>query len=499
MSEIDLGKYRRRVEAFIGALELEYYRHFSGQKPRCDTTAVYAEYQELFTKETIDTLEERYAAVKGDEKLRLAYLLAFMVDAYMGEQTKHLSDEVANTESELTIIVDGETIGLRQAMLVQANEPDAARRARIQAARVAATEEHLNPLLDALWRRRHELAEVLGYPHYKELYGTIRGLDYDRLRAELETFLVDTESLYKRMIDRLARERLGIRLGQLQYSDLPALWRAKGFDHAFKAETLLPALRRTLAGLGIDIDRQPNVHLDTQVRPLKMPRAFCAAPRIPDEIYLVVLPQGGQDDYGMLLHEAGHAQHFAHVPPDLAFEYRCLGDNAVTEAYAFIFDHLLVNRRWLAEILGYIDSEEFVRFAVINDLYFMRRYAAKLSYEATLHAQTGSLDAMPHEYSRRLGAALMVRTPEQFYLTDVDDGFYCASYLRAWMLEGSLRIMLQEEYGRDWFTSREAGDWLRGLWAQGQQLTAERLLLRLGGGRLNTDAIEHLFEHHLGR
>ena len=496
---IDLEQYRRRAEEFVGALDLEYYEHFSGRKARCETAAVYDRYPELFTREAIDGLEELYAVAVDDDKLRLAYLLAFTIDGFMGEQTKHLGDEIANTEGETSITVDGETFGLRQASVVQGNEPDRARRARIQEARLAATAERLNPLLDTQWRRCHDLAVELGYPDYKELYGTVRGLDYDHLRAELEGFLADTEGLYERVMDRLVRERLGVTLAQLQFADLPYLWRAEGFDSVFRGDALIPSLRRTLAGLGIDLDAQPNVHLDTEVRELKSPRAFCAPVRVPDEIYLVTLPHGGQDDYGMLLHEAGHTEHFAHVRPDLAFEYRHLGDNAVTEGFAFTFDHLLLNRRWLADLLEFEDSDDYVRFAAVNDLYFMRRYAAKLGYETTLHAQTGSLEDMPAEYSRWLTHATKVAVPEENYLADVDDGFYCASYLRAWMLEGWLRLSLQENFGMDWYASRDAGDWLKALWGEGQHLTAERLLLRHGGGRLNTDPLRHLFDQVLGR
>ena len=499
MSHPDLEQYRRRAEAFVGELDREYYEHFSGRKPRCETATVYDRYPELFTREAIDGLEGQYAEAEDDEKLRLAYLLAFVIDAYMGEQTKHLGDEIANVEGETTITVDGEAIGLRQASVVQADEPDRARRERIQAARLAAVAERLNPLYDTVWRRCHDLAVELGYADYKSLYGVVRGLDYDHLRAELETFLNDTEGLYERSMDRLVRERLGFPLAQLSFADLPYLWRARGFDDVFTAEALMPALRRTLSGLGIDLDAQSNVHLDTEVRPLKSPRAFCAPVRVPDEIYLVVLPHGGQDDYGMLFHEAGHTQHFAHVRPELAFEYRHLGDNAVTEGFAFVLEHLLVNRRWLAEVLGYEDSGAYLRFAAVNDLYFMRRYAAKLSYEVRLHSQTGPLDAMPAEYSRRLTAATMVEVPEENYLADVDDGFYCASYLRAWMLEGALRVMLQEDFGMEWYRSSAAGEWLKALWGEGQHLTAERLLLRHAGGRLSTDAVRYLFEQVLGR
>jgi len=499
VSGVDLELYRRQAEEFIGALDREYYEHFSGRKPVCDTAAVYDRYPGLFTREAIDGLEAHYRAVADEGRTRLAYLLSFAVDGFMGEQTKHLADEVANTESTTSIVVDGESIGLRQAGVVQGNEPDRARRTRIQEARLRATAEHLNPLLDRQWVLCHQLALDLGHPTYKALYAQTRGIDYDHLRAELEGFLADTAGLYEVAMDELVRERLGFGLDALGYSDLPYLWRAPGFDDVFTAEGLVPTLRATLHGLGIDLGAQKNVHLDTEVRELKSPRAFCAPVRVPDEIYLVVLPQGGQDDYATLLHEAGHTEHFAHVRPDLAFEFRYLGDNAVTEGFAFTFDHLVLNREWLATYLGYCESEDFVRFSSVNDLYFMRRYAAKLIYETVLHEQTGDLGAMAGEYARHLSAATMVEVPPENYLTDVDDGFYCASYLRAWMLEGALRMMLQDRHGPGWFRDAGAGVWLRELWSQGQELTAERLLLRHGGGRLSADPLRHLFEQALGR
>lgn len=495
----DLEEYRRRAETFVGALDKEMYDHYSGQKPVCDTAAVYARYPELFTREAVAELDRRFAAATGDEKRRLAYLLAFAVDGYMGAATHELSDAVANTEGQATIEVDGETIGFRAAAVVQANEADHARRERIQAARLAVTVDRLNPLLDRFWRRCHDLAVELGYPHYMELYSEVKGVDYLALSARCQAFLLDTASLYQRAMDRLARERLGVGLDELSYADLPHLWRAPAYDEVFTAERLVPALASTLADLGIDLEAQTNVHLDTEVRELKTPRAFCSPVHVPDEIYLVVLPHGGQDDYSSLLHEAGHTEHFAHAGRDLPFEYRHLGDNAVTEAFAFLFDHLLVNPAWLARHLGFVDSEGFVRFTIVCDLFYLRRYAAKLAYETELHAQTGALDDMAEVYRRHLSEALMIDVPAENFLADVDPGFYVASYLRAWMLEGALRMMLQDRHGREWFRDPDAGAWVKGLWSLGQTFTAEQLLLKNGGGILSTDQIRHHIERLLGR
>jgi hypothetical protein len=500
VTPLDLETYRRRAEDFIEALDREYYEHFSGRKAVCDTAAVYEQFPELFTRAAVLELDALYEATSDLEpKRQLAYLVTFAVDGYLGGETRHLGDEIANTEGSATIEVDGETIGLRQAGVVQANEADAARRSRIQQMRLEATEEQLNPLLTRFWTDCHELAVGLGYPDYMELYSTVKAHDYLHLRAELEGFLTETEGVYERSMDRLTRERLGVKLVDLSFSDLPYLWRAPGFDHAFTADRLVPSLRATLAGMGIDLDAQANVHLDTEVRPLKSPRAFCSPVKVPGEIYLVVLPHGGQDDYGALFHEAGHTEHFAHVDPGLPFEYRHLGDNAVTEGFAFVLEHLIVNARWLEEFLEFADSDDYRRFAAVNDLYFMRRYAAKLSYETELHRADGDLSALAEVYSTKLTNAVKVKVPAQNYLVDVDDAFYCAEYLRAWMLEGAFRMMLQDRYGMDWFRDSEAAGWLKEMWADGQHWPAERLLLKHGGGRLGTDPLKHLFERVLGR
>ena len=221
--------------------------------------------------------------------------------------------------------------------------------------------------------------------------------------------------------------------------------------------------------------------------------------RIPDEIYLVVMPKGGQDDFQALLHEGGHTEHFAHTRPDLPFEYRFLGDNAVTEGFAFVFDHLTLNPRWLETYLDYADSREYLTFANLVELYFLRRYAGKLAYETEFHMQTGPLNGMAERYNALLSQAVQIDVPAASYLVDIDDGFYVSNYLRAWMLEGALRMLLQDNYGMEWFLNPDAGEWLKKLWSTGQMYSADQLLLKNGGGRLDTRPLELHLERALGR
>jgi hypothetical protein len=500
VAAFDADAYRQRAERFLGELDLEHYRHYAGLKADCDSSSIYGRYAELFTRETVDTLHGLYLeAVDDDARRRSSYLLNFATDGFLGEATKELSDEIANLEGRATIEVDGEEIGYRFSSVVQANEADGDRRRRIHEARLQLTVDTLNPRYEERWRTLHDLVRELGYTDYRELYSQAQGVDFGLLRAEMETFLQETEGLYQRTLDRVVREKLGFGREELHVADLPFLIRAPEYDHVFKEDGLVPTFAQVLADMGVDLAAQSNVHVDAEARELKSPRAFCSPVRVPDEIYLVVMPKGGQDDYQALLHEGGHTEHFAHTRPDLPFEYRYLGDNAVTEGFAFILDHLVLNAGWLEAYLDYADSQGFLKFAYLVELYFLRRYAGKLAYETELHVQKGPLGHMAERYHALLSDAVQVDTPAANFLVDVDDGFYSANYVRAWMLEGAFRMLLQDRFGMEWFREPEAAAWLKELWSHGQAFTADQLLLKNGGGRLDTGPLRLHLQRVLGR
>jgi hypothetical protein len=245
-----------------------------------------------------------------------------------------------------------------------------------------------------------------------------------------------------------------------------------------------------LEGLGIDIGAQPGVHLDVERRPKKSPRAFCAPVRVPQEVYLVISPIGGRDDFAALLHEAGHTEHYAHVAAELPVEERVFGDNSVTEGFAFLFEHLVSDPEWLRRRLGLEDASEVVEHARAVKLLFLRRYCAKLAYELELHDGPASLDQAREAYVRRQSQAVGVDWPGATWLTDVDPFFYVARYLRAWALETHLRRLLRERFGPAWFEEPEAGELLRGLWRRGQREGATELLDELTGAPLGFSALE---------
>jgi hypothetical protein len=448
---LPVSSYRQRLEDMTAEALEEYYRHSAGLKPTLEIAAIYDRYADLSTLEQVHAL----SATGAHRELR-----RFASEAFVGNGVKQLSEQAANTESELELDWDGRKLPYRAVRPTMMNEPDSSRRKDLLARRCAATEEHMNPILREAAQRERELTVQVGAPSVLALYESF-GYDPAGLHRHTQAFLDETEDVYRQRIDAALRARLGFGLDDASPADMVRLFRAPEFDTGFHADRALPALRATLADMGVDMDAQPNVELDVEARPTK----------------------GGQDDYCALFHEAGHTEHFAHTSRDLPAEERVLGDNAVTEGFAFLLEHLVSDPAWLRSRLDFGPVESYLEFTALSKLYFLRRYSAKLAYELELHGGA-SLEGLPARYAELLTSAVGVAYPASDYLEDVDGGFYCTCYLRAWAFEAQLRDHLRERFGRDWFRQRAAGSLVRELWSLGQAHTAEELLAEVTGQRL---------------
>jgi hypothetical protein len=199
-------------------------------------------------------------------------------------------------------------------------------------------------------------------------------------------------------------------------------------------------------------------------------------------------PTGGPDDWNALFHEAGHTEHYAHTSPSLAVEEKRLGDNAVTEGWAMLLEHLTIDAAWLERRLDFPRPREYAAEGAVQLLWMLRRYCAKLLYELELHT-AADVTALRPRYVELLTGALKVTPSDTDYLDDVDNGFYASQYLRAWALEAQLRSYLRERFGNAWFTRRDAGSLLRELWNEGQKPTADEILKDVSGQDLELEAV----------
>jgi oligoendopeptidase F len=290
------------------------------------------------------------------------------------------------------------------------------------------------------------------------------------------------------LLPEAARRVLGVPVSELTRSDALALLRGSEFDAYFPAREMEAAIRRQVGDMGIDPVAGGRIRYDVGEREGKRSRAFCAPVRVPDEVYLVLRPHGGQTDYQTLLHELGHALHFAYTRPDYPFEYRWVGDNSVTEGYAMLFDHLMQTSGWLLRYstLGRRQLPAFLRAAALEELQFLRRYCAKLIYETELYESMGDWEGLSNLYVETLTAATSFRYRGADAFIDVDARFYAARYLRAWQLGALLATVLTEHFDEDWYRNPRAGPWLIDqLLSEGQRELADELAARVAGRPLS--------------
>jgi hypothetical protein len=477
LSTRELDLFREQADRFIAEYDEEQYLHLSGQKESFDVESIYERYAELSRLETARRLEAAPTE-----------LWRFACESYLGNLTRSHEERLANVEAELETTVDGERVPYRMLRVRLANEPDRDRRRHLEQERVRLLDEHLNPVyLDAA-RIDREAVEELGASNYYELHKRF-GFRLDELAEECLELLEATEKLWEQQGDRLFRDRLGVGLAEARPWDVARLFRAPHLDQAYPADRMLPSWKTTLGDLGIDIDAQEGIHLDLEQREGKMPRAFCSPIEVPGRVMLVIQPIGGHDDWAALFHESGHAEHFANTSPDLPMEARRLGDMAVTEGWASLFEHLVDDPAWLKRRLDVPRIERLVTEGAVIQMLYVRRYCAKLLYEIEFF-QADDPSTMRSRYTEILGDALKIPVNPESYLDDIDGSFYVTGYLRSWAFEAHLREFLRGEFGNEWFARREAGNLLRELWSLGQGPTADDLLRDVTGAKLEMAAVE---------
>lgn len=487
-----LDALRERGEAFLEELSREYYEAHAGLKGDAQLQSIFARHADAFDDEALAQVRERWNDDRGARML-----LDWIVESRCGRALAALEErEIAWEGAAMIPLADGSLEPFQRAAITIANTRDKRTRQALDDARATLVERELAPLKLERLQREHEIVAALwkaqGDTGYIATWEALSGFSLLPLRDACAQFLRDTQAMWDDLLPDFLKRGLGITPADATRADALALMRAPEFDAAFSAAAMEREVRRQMAEMGASADAHGRVRFDTGERPGKRARAFCAPVQIPDEVYLVLRPHGGQNDWTTLMHELGHALHFANMRRDLPFESRWLGDNSVTEGYAMLFDHRLQDRGWLMRYTGLSrhDLPRYLRAAAFEELQFLRRYCAKLIYEMELHAESTPWAALPDLYVETLTAATGFRYQRADAFLDVDPRFYAARYLRAWQLQAALNEQLCERFNEDWWRNPQAGPWIEGeLFAYGQQEMATELATRIGAGALQFDGV----------
>ena len=493
-----LDEYRREYADFNTAQMREFYLFLSGQKDDLEIAPIYDRYGDLFTDDSIAALKQRLDETPDHfetEREAIKRLLNFAIDLFLGNSIKVLTETISEYESRAEVECAGRRMTFQDAAVALTKEPDRELRRAIYKGRLSVIEESNDFRAERL-TGLHESARSLGYSSYTSLYEEMFKRDYKAFAAECESFLARTESIYLACLDKALRRDLGLKVEEAERFDVAHFLHLTGYDERFPARDLLRIYSETMSGLGIRVDTQKNITIDAEPRPRKISRAFCMPIQVPEEVKLVIKPSGGQSDYQAFLHEAGHAQHYGSTSARLRPEFKYTGDYALTETYAFLFNHLISDSAWLEQFLHFGESRSFIRSVTLARLVTVRRYAAKLIYERELHISEDYIRSAAL-YSELQTAATGFKTGQTEFLFDLDDAFYSANYLRAWAFEVALREYLKERFGNSWWMSRRAGNFLKEIWETGDRYKSDELARQIGVGAIEFDLLIDEFKRAL--
>jgi hypothetical protein len=466
----------------------------AGLKTSSEQAAIVARYADLFTPEQLEVLRDASLDETGaDERERLYRLQKTCESGLIVARIAPLQDALQNAELAAQVEYAGESIPLRTASARVSILADYGEREELGKRAMDASAE-LND-------RRHELkgvreslrAELSGQPDPIRRNEEEKGVSlHDLARA-----LADASSLLSEAYDHLRRRWLDRLLGadrapQPSSYHAPYVYRLTALADVYTKDRATGVCLATLRDLGFDLEADANIRVDLEDRPQKAPRPVVIPADPPTVVYLITRAQGGLQDYQGLLHEAGHALHFAGCDPALSYAFRKLSrDNALTEIYSYAIQSVVREPGWHTLHFGLSASEasanaEAARFL---EAFVFRRNVAKLHFELEFWGRFREDGGTSDGYAERLTAATGFTYRPDRYLADMDADFYSADYLRAAIRSAQLRAYLRENVGADWWRRSETGDVLRSLFREGTRPSNEEIAQRLGFGALDAEPL----------
>jgi hypothetical protein len=434
-------------------------------------------------------IERAIAAADRDEERQLRKLLRWAARHHLESNTARLDDEFEYWRATAKVEVGDIAVPVSQATsLIHATDGRETRR-ELEEERLLVLEEAIPLQLDRLSRWREAAAE-LGYGGYREAVERLAGIDLLGVRREARRLLEATEDLYREVMDRELRRRLGIGLEQAESHDAGWLKRMRWLDGSCQEGDVLGSLRKDLRDIGLPLEHGGHVSIEEEPFPGPGMVACCTPVRVPDRIRLLVVPTITQPGCIALLIAVGRALHFAYTDARLSFEDRALGDMAVVKAHGLLFAGLSRERSWVRRTRGLSGEalEDYLRLAAVTDLFALREAAARLEFEIALSTSEDP-GAMGPAWSEALTTATGFRFDPRSFLERLGQRFGVSRFLRGRMLAAQLRRALRERFDVDWYRNPAAGPFLGEWFARGLGVSATEAAVTLGNDRLGVDIL----------
>jgi hypothetical protein len=489
-------EFEARLRRFLFERSEEARAVRVGEKEVSEQAAIVARYADLFTREQHAELWGAEEAA-GEERERLYRLREACAGGIVVGELAEESDRLENAILAARVEFRGESLPLRTAQAQLALLDDYAAREELGALAGDASARFNDDRYALLGKGESLDAELSDDPDPVRRSGARKAIDLRELAAALESTSDAGAASWDRLRGRWLERVLGPERDPEPASyHVAYLRRMSPLADLYAKDRAVPVCLDTLSRIGFDLAAEEHIRLDLDDRPQKSPRACVIASDPPTVVHLITRAQGGLHDYQAFLHEAGHALHYAGCDPALPYTYRRLSrDHALTEIYSFLVESISREPGWHAEHFGLSTDEDVERAEATRflEVLLFRRYAAKLRYELELWSDFERAPDYARIYSENLRGAIGFRYRSDGFLADMDDDFYSADYLRAWVRSAQLRAYLRRSVGSDWWLRPDAGRLLRDLFAEGTRPTSEEIAARIGFDPLDTGP---LLEEH---
>lgn len=342
------------------------------------------------------------------------------------------------------------------------------------------------------------LQKDLGFENYVEYCGQKKGIDYAYYYETVKKIIAKTDELYFPAMGRWSRKRFGRPLGELTRFDAINILSLGEFDKIFPEKTL-EDLTAFFDYWGIDLKNTPGLNIELGRGQGKSAQAICFIFQAPDEVYILMRPEGGWVDLETLWHELGHGLAAVFTSPGFAVIERNQSTSfSLSESYAFLLQNLTLSLPFLRDFLGLnaAGSKELLYYKTLKDLSVFRRYAAKFIAEFEMFSDGNIADGEP--YAEILARYTGFYYQPESHLFDLTPEFYSLDYLLGWMAEAILENHLREGLGPGWIFQAEAGRILKNWWKQGNRYDIFRFLERNDLGLLTPDRLLRRWNEVLG-
>ena len=323
----------------------------------------------------------------------------------------------------------------------------------------------MEPALARLVALRNSRAREFGFRSFPEYRLAAEGLTPSRLRE-----LMDAATRWVPDEMARAREEFEDATGERGWYPWDALYaqhlRAPMPEASFPGDRTLPAVLRGVRAWGI-----PSSLLRFRVDFHDLPAGgISLAPDPPRDVRVVVHPQGGWEQYGILFHEVGHAIASGAVRQPshlLRWHEHVPGFAAMSEGEGGFFERIASTEAWLRTRPGL--SPEQVANAVASVrrgiLYNTAWTVVWISRELALY-EDGPRGT--DRVAKRLGRRLFgYESHEPLSFADgfsVELPLYSPSYFLAGLFGSALRRAVLAEVGGPLWPNRKVGPWLLRHW-----------------------------------